>query len=73
MSTVKVNKSTRGIKAMMTLEEVKERLKPMNLQYVARETGIHGNVLYRICKGQRNPSYATVKKISDWLEDLNNG
>lgn len=53
---------------MLTIEQVKEKLKPMNLQYVSRETGIHGNILYRIMKGQRSASYETVKKLSDWLE-----
>lgn len=53
---------------MLTLEEITEKLKPMKLQYVARETGIHANVLYRIAKGEANPQYDTVKKLSDWLE-----
>jgi len=53
---------------MLTIEEVKQKLRPMNLQHVSRETGIHGNILYRIMKGQRSASYETVKKLSDWLE-----
>lgn len=57
-----------GIIEMLTLEEITEKLKPMKLQYVARETGVHANVLYRIAKGEANPQYETVKKLSDWLE-----
>lgn len=53
---------------MLTLDEITKKLKPMNLQYVSRETGIHVNVIYRIAKGQANPQYETVKKLSDWLE-----
>lgn len=56
---------------MLTLDEVKRRLKPMNLQHVAKETGIHPNALYRICAGASGPRYETVKKLSDWLESIN--
>lgn len=53
---------------MLTLEEIKKRLMPMNLQYVARETGVHANVLYKIQRGHQNPKYETVKRLSDWME-----
>lgn len=53
---------------MLTLEEVRRRLEPMNLQYVSRETGLHPNALYRIASGKTGARYETVKKLSDWLE-----
>lgn len=54
---------------MLTLEEIRHRLQPMNLQYVSRETGLHSNIVYRLAKGNTpDPRYETVKKLSDWLE-----
>ncbi len=53
---------------MLTLDEIKKRLEPMNLQRVAKETGLHPNVLYRISAGGEGARYETVKRISDWLE-----
>jgi len=54
---------------MMTLEQIKRRLEPMNLSRVSRETGLHPNALYRIVSGKTSPRYETVKKLSDWLEE----
>lgn len=56
---------------MLTLEQIKERLQDSNLAKVAQKAGIHYNSLYGLMKG-RNPSYDTVKKLSDYLEGLDN-
>jgi len=56
---------------MLNLEEIRRRLAPMNLSYVAREAGIHPNALYRIASGKTGARYETVKKLSDWLEAIN--
>lgn len=56
---------------MLNLEEIRRRLKPMNLSHVARETGVHPNALYRIVSGRTGARYETVKKLSDWLEGIN--
>lgn len=53
---------------MLTLDEIKELLQDRNIQKVANNAGVHPNVLYRIKNGASNPSYETVKKISDYLE-----
>lgn len=53
---------------MLNLDQIKTKLKPMNIQHVARETGIHANIIYRIMRDQKGASYETVKKLSDWLE-----
>lgn len=55
---------------MLTLDQIRKRLEPMNIQYVSRETGLHPNALYRIMKGKTSARYETVKKLSDWLEGM---
>jgi predicted transcriptional regulator len=54
---------------MLTLDEIKKRLEPMNLKAVAKETGISYNAIYRMAKGDTNPKYETVQKITKWIED----
>ncbi len=55
---------------MLTLEEIKKRLAESNLKAVAEKAGVHYNSLYRLAKADANPSYDTVKKLSDYLERL---
>lgn len=55
---------------MLTLEEVKRRLEPMNLSHVAFKADINVTVLYRTMNGSTTPKYETVKKLSDWLEGI---
>ncbi len=55
---------------MLTLEEIKKRLAESNLKAVAKKAGVHYNSLYRLTKADANPSYDTVKKLSDYLERL---
>lgn len=56
---------------MLTLEQIRKRLEPMNLALVAKACGIHYNTLYRLAKTDANVSYETVKKLSDYLTELN--
>ena len=53
---------------MKTLEEIKRQLEDSKLKTVADKTGVHYNAIYRLMNGQTNPSYETVKKLSDYLE-----
>lgn len=53
---------------MKTLEEIKAALEDSNLKTVAAKSGVHYNALYRLMRDQVNPSYETVKKLSDYLE-----
>lgn len=53
---------------MRTLEEIKKELQDRNLKAVAEGSGVHYNAVYRLMTGQVNPSYETVKKLSDYLE-----
>lgn len=58
---------------MMTINEIRARLKPMNLKAVARESGVHYNAIYRLMNGGTSPAYETVQKIVTYLEKLNGG
>ena len=53
---------------MLTLDEVRERLKDRNLMAVANSAGVHYNALYRLMKGGSNPSYKTVQKLIEYLQ-----
>lgn len=54
---------------MEPLEKIRKRLEGYNLRWVARESGVHYETIYRIARGEtENPSYETVAKI---LEVLN--
>jgi DNA-directed RNA polymerase specialized sigma54-like protein len=52
---------------MLTQEQARERLLPMNLEFVAREIGISGNTLRRFASGKKTNS-DTFELISNWLE-----
>jgi transcriptional regulator with XRE-family HTH domain len=58
---------------MLTIEQIREKLKDKNLSEVGRRIGFTGAYLSAICRGvAKNPSYEMVKKISDYLEGDNN-
>jgi len=52
---------------MLTLEEVRKRLADCNLRLVADKAGVNRNSVYRMMRGEGNPSYETVKRLSDYL------
>jgi predicted transcriptional regulator len=54
---------------MLTLEEIKKMLKPMNLKAVSEAAGVSYNTVYRLAKTDADPNYSTVKAISDYLEN----
>ena len=54
---------------MLTLEEIRERLKDRNLKKVSEHLDMHYATLTRIANGGiTNPTYETVEKISNYLE-----
>lgn len=54
---------------MLTLEQIIKKLEDRNLSEVARRVGLTGAYLSAIQRGVKvNPSYETVKKLSDYLE-----
>jgi transcriptional regulator with XRE-family HTH domain len=52
---------------MLTIEEIRERLKDRNLRAVSEFTGVNYAALCNIYKGASNPSYRTLKTLSDYL------
>jgi len=53
---------------MLDLTRIRERLMYSNLYKVSKDTGVHRNTLSAIRLGKNaNPSYATVKTLSDYL------
>lgn len=55
---------------MLTLDEVREKLKPFKLTEVAKATCIDYMRLFQTIKGTRPAYYDDVKKLSDYLEAL---
>ena len=54
---------------MMTLEEVREKLVDRRIDMVADATGLHYGTVQEIRSGKNdNPSYKTVKALSDYFE-----
>lgn len=50
---------------MLTIEQIKEKLKDRNISAVAKALGVHQNTLYRL---DEKTSYKVVKALSDYLE-----
>lgn len=54
---------------MLTLEQIKEKLKDRKIQVVADATGLHYHTIRRAALGiGKSISYAVVKKLSDYFE-----
>jgi predicted transcriptional regulator len=53
---------------MMTLEEIMNKLKDMNLSKVSANSGISYNIIYRISKGDKNTKYEHIEKLSKYLK-----
>ena len=58
---------------MLTLEQIKHKLEDSNLMAVSKAANVHSNALYRLMSKGKNPSYDTVKKLSDYLEQKEAG
>ena len=54
----------------MTLEQVQERLKPMNLRVVSVEANIKYALLWKTVNQKMRVNYDVVRKLSDYLEQL---
>ncbi len=54
---------------MLSLEEIRHKLKDRNLVIVARETGLSHLTVWKVRSGKYdNFSYATIRALSDYLE-----
>jgi len=52
---------------MLTLEQIKEKMKDRKTTVVAEAVGLHVNTIYRFLEG-RDSRYSTLEKISNYLE-----
>lgn len=52
---------------MLSIEQIREKLKDRNLAEVSRRLGITRVYLSAIKNGRVTPSYKTVEKLSDYL------
>ena len=52
----------------MTLEQLQHRLKPLNLKYVSRETGVSEATIYNLANGGKRVSFPIVTTLMEWLE-----
>lgn len=52
---------------MLTLDQIKEKMADRRVRAVADGTGLHHQTIYEALKPTANPSYETVKKLSDYL------
>jgi len=58
-------------KQMLTLEQILQKLQPMNLMEVSRATGLPYMSIWKLCNERyQEPPYSAVKKLSDYLESL---
>lgn len=54
---------------MLSIEEIRSKLKDRKVTVVSQATGIHKNTIYKIRRGQvTNPELETVKTLSDYLQ-----
>lgn len=54
---------------MLTLDQIKDRLKHSNLKAVAEAASVNYNTLYKLMNEEgRDPAYSTVKALSDYLQ-----
>lgn len=55
---------------MLTLEEIRGRLFDRRLRMIAAKVGVHYQTILKIRdRDEANPTYETVKKLSDYLEE----
>ena len=52
---------------MLTVEQIVNYLTDRNLVVVAERTGLSYQTVWRVARGETNPDYSTVKKLSDYL------
>lgn len=55
---------------MMSLEEVRRALQRVKIPVAAIETGLAPQTIYRVVNKQGEPSYDTIKRLSDWIESI---
>ena len=56
---------------MLTIEEIRKRLRDQRPADVAEKTGLHENTVRKFLLPGNNPTYKTIKKLSIYLEGKN--
>lgn len=51
-----------------TVENIRDYFAEHNLKQVARETELSYSVIYRLMSGESNPTYETVKRLSEYID-----
>ena len=54
---------------MLTILQIKQRLKDSNLRKVAIKSGVHPATVYRFMRDQGKPAYETVELLSNYLTE----
>ena len=52
---------------MLTISQIKQRLRDSNLKRVAIKSGVNPATLYRLMRDQGKPAYETVELLSNYL------
>lgn len=52
---------------MLTVKEIREKLKECNLNAVSRDTGLHIQTLYKIKNESPDPRHSTVLILSEYF------
>jgi len=55
---------------MLTMEEIRKRLKDSNFTAVAKSSGVNYHVLYKFMRGEGDPRHSTVTLLSAYLMSL---
>jgi transcriptional regulator with XRE-family HTH domain len=54
---------------MLSIEEIRNKLKDRRIAMVAEATGLSRQVIYNLTTGKTpSPAYETVKRLSEYLE-----
>ena len=52
---------------MLTISQIKQRLRDSNLKRVPIKSGVHPATVYRFMRDQGKPTYETVELLSNYL------
>lgn len=55
---------------MLTLDEIRARMKDRRVRRVAEAIGVHHQTIYNVMEPGANPSHDTLKKLSDYLQGV---
>ena len=56
---------------LLTIEEIREKMRTREVRETAKKIGIHEQALYRITRGETVPSYASLVKITEYFNNFN--